>query len=191
MTAPGRGTMRCDYAGCSRPATIDIDAWAYCPDHAGRQHLDAVPPTAKPKPTVSLTAVTTQERQHGIALAGPSPIGLLLEQASGHTVAKVRRAAEKIETQLEQLRALIAEHAADEQRRRAEAAAKEKARADVARLEKQLAAAKAALRGKPAATRPSTGGPKVCTGCGAEIVRAPGQRGILPSRCTTCKAGAA
>ena len=109
-----------------------------------------------------------------------SPIAKLLEDASSHERVAVRRLGERIEADLDRLRGLLAE---DKQ--------KEKARAEVARLEAELAEAKARLRGKPT-TAPAkpTAGPKTCVGCGEEVVRKPGQRGMLPSRCDTCKAAA-
>jgi hypothetical protein len=91
-----------------------------------------------------------------------SPLGALLEQASGHGNTRVRKLAGRIETQLDELRARIAEDAA-----------KETARQEVARLEQQLAAAKARLRNGAAsstATAPAVDGrtaPLPCRkGCG-------------------------
>lgn len=196
MTTLAQGArMRCDKTGCDATATIDQDAWSFCAQHAGapvhhrRPRPSVAPPaplTPVPKPVVDLDRLTPEENRHGIrpaehpAIAGP--IGLLLEQASGHSIAKVRRAAGKIETQLDQLRTLIAELAEDENRRQADAAAKAKAKADIARLEQQLAAAKAALRGKPAAPAASvTEGrstPMVCRkGCGKVCAGAQGRAG--------------
>lgn len=184
MTAPGRGTMRCDQAGCTRAATVDQDAWAFCAEHAGRPTtrpapaVRAVPssPPAPSKPVVDLDTVTAQEQQHGVTLATPSPLGLLLEQASGHSVAKVRRLAERIESQLGDLRGLIAEHAADEQRRKAEDEARRQALAEVQRLEAALAAAKAKL-------------PRRSTGPGNRAPRTPAQ--IEAAKATLAKARAA
>lgn len=70
-------------------------------------------------------------------------LGLLLEQASAHQNPKVKRLADKIEGLLADLRALLA---ADE--------AAQEARDEIARLERQLAEAKAKLRGGPAAAAP-------------------------------------
>lgn len=85
-------------------------------------------------------------------------------------------------------RALIRDLADDERRKTAEKAAKEKARADIERLEQQLAAARAVLRGKTPA--PLTSGTKTCKDCGGPVVREPGQPGRIPSRCNDCKAKA-
>jgi hypothetical protein len=188
MTAPGH-VMRCDQAGCTAVATVEKDAWAYCAQHGG----GAARPAAKLP--VDLDQVTPQESRHGIRLAEQpataGPIGLLLEQASGHSVAKVRRLAEKIELQLDALRELIREHAAEEKRRQDEARAKAAALAEVARLEQQLAAAKAKLRGKPApAAAGKTSTERLCDQCGKPS-KAPGARGAWPRTCAACKAGAA
>lgn len=68
-----------------------------------------------------------------------SPLALLLEQASAHGNKRVRRLAEKIEGHLSDLRTLITEDAD-----------REKQRQEVARLERQLAEAKAKLHGERA-----------------------------------------
>jgi transposase-like protein len=120
------------------------------------------------------------------------PIGRLLEDASGHSVAKVRNLAAKIETQLDQLRALIREHQATEQARRAEREAKEKARAEIARLEEQLRQAKAKLRAGSATPNSSgrqpaggnvTGDYPCRKGCGKVITTA-AARGNHEKHCT-------
>jgi hypothetical protein len=100
----------------------------------------------------------------------PSPIARLLEDASAHSIAKVRTLGAKIETQLDQLRALIADHQETERAKQRAAAEKAKAQADIQRLEAELAAAKARLRGKP--TPPSS-------------VTAP----VAPSEGVTCRNG--
>lgn len=85
--------------------------------------------------------------QHEVQPPAPMPAGgshgQLLEQAAGHSVAKVRKAAERIEKQLTDLRTLIADLAANETRRKAEAAARDAATAEVKRLEAALADARA------------------------------------------------
>lgn len=80
----------------------------------------------------------------GVSMTTPtaSGIGLLLEQASGHGSSKVQRLGNKIEGLLDDLRALIKASEAQEETRQ-----------EVARLERQLAEAKAKLRGKPVAVR--------------------------------------
>lgn len=74
----------------------------------------------------------------------------LLETASKHSNPRVRKAGERVQAQLDLLRGLIDRYADDDRRRREAAEAKEKTRAEVARLERQLREAKARLRGKPA-----------------------------------------
>jgi pyruvate/2-oxoglutarate dehydrogenase complex dihydrolipoamide acyltransferase (E2) component len=188
VTAPGH-VMRCDKAGCNAAATVDQDAWSFCADHAGTPRTawkqDRRPVVSLDQPRLTQPAATAPQ-------SDPGPIGLLLEQATGHSVAKVRRLAEKIETQLDDLRRLVAEHAADEQRRQAEAAAKAAARVEVQRLEQQLAAAKAKLRGKPATAAPrpaptDSGSYDCRKGCGRTFDRPQG-RGKHELSCT---AGAA
>jgi pyruvate/2-oxoglutarate dehydrogenase complex dihydrolipoamide acyltransferase (E2) component len=164
-TAQGR-RLPCDYAGCLEPGTVEVDAWVYCDQHGGK-----TPTAPAARPTVVRTSPTITTPGAPLPPAH-SPIGLLLEQASGHSVAKVRRLAEKIELQLTDLRGLVAEHEAEEKRRKAEAAAKEKARAEVARLEAELAAAKAKLRGQAAPAIKTT--ERLCDRCGKPS-KAPGQ----------------
>lgn len=173
MTATplAQGTsLKCDAPRCNKPATVDRDVWSFCAEHANEKVASTpvrparhtvVPQTAASVPQTASPAMPQ--------VVGGGTIGLLLEQASGHSNARVRKAADRIETDLDRLRALIAGLADDERRKTAEKAAKEKARADIERLEQQLAAAKAALRGKATRT-PSVAGsgePLSCRkGCG-------------------------
>jgi hypothetical protein len=165
MTATplAQGTsLKCDAPRCDKPATVDVEAWSWCAEHANENGAPApanvTPPRAAPQPAVAINPSATGANATASPampqILGGGTIGLLLEQASGHSNARVRKAADRIETQLEQLRALVADLADDERRKKDAAAAKEKARADIERLEQQLAAAKAALRGKPRATPP-------------------------------------
>lgn len=80
----------------------------------------------------------------GVVMTTPTPdtIGLLLEQASGHGSPKVQRLAGRIEGLLDDLRGLIKASEAQEETRQ-----------EVARLERQLAEAKAKLRGGTVAVR--------------------------------------
>lgn len=155
MTVTASGTSpRCDYAGCNKAGMVAHQAWFFCDEHAAPGRAHAAKPTSTP-PLRSVPNTTLA------APPAPSPIGQLLEQASAHGNARVRKAAERIEQALDTLRATIADLAADEAHKQAEAAAKEKARAEVARLEKQLADAKAALRaGKRRATNPGNSKPR-------------------------------
>lgn len=169
--------MPCDKAGCTAPATIEKDAWAFCATHAGGDAAPAVAPrtmtSSAPSPVrPGITAPPAAEPMspERVTLA---PIGLLLEEASSHSSKRVQSLATRIEADLDKLRELIKSLADSEARKQAEKAAKEAARAEVARLEQQLAAAKAKLR-KPAASssdgpskRTWSGDPLVCRkGCG-------------------------
>lgn len=202
MTATAQGTaMKCDHPQCTAPATVEQGAWGYCAVHAGKDVASTQPVEVRPRPDLSRAhtpgAVDLRSVDTTPASApAPSGIGLLLEQASRHSNGRVRKAAERIETSLEQLRALVDSLADDERCKQAEKAAKEKARADIARLEQQLAAAKAALRGTPAPARPAkpatngdvTTSPHPCADCGGSVTRPAGIVGRFPTRCATCKA---
>lgn len=128
------GDSRKDIAQATGLTTAEIDKLAV--DFPG-------PHQARP---VALASSTTT------AVVGT--IGPLLEQASGHSSKRVQNLGQRIEKQLDDLRGLIASLADDERRRKTETAAKEKARAEITRLEQQLATAKAALRGKPRTSPP-------------------------------------
>lgn len=157
MTGTAQGTsIRCDNPLCSLPATIEEGVYGYCAAHAGKSGTSTAAKVTGASPAVSSLSrahtppVMASQPSPGMpTVVGGGTIGLLLEQASGHSSARVRKTADKIEAHLETLRELIKSHADDDRRRKAEQAAKEKARGDVARLEAELAAARAALRRKP------------------------------------------
>lgn len=161
-TAQGR-RLPCDQPNCNAPATVDKGAFGFCAEHG-----DYGTPAA-PRPTVVRTDLSrahtppvTLDLGGGATQTMPAPvggIGLLLEQAGAHSSKRVQNLADRIETQLEQLRALIADLADDEKRKQAEFAAKAAAKAKVARLEAELAAAKAALRRKPPSGTPAKPAP--------------------------------
>lgn len=107
------------------------------------------------KDIAQATGLTTAEIDKlAVDFPGPHQARPLLEQASGHSSKRVQNLGQRIEKQLDDLRGLIASLADDERRRKTETAAKEKARAEITRLEQQLATAKAALRGKPRTSPP-------------------------------------
>lgn len=85
--------------------------------------------------------------------------GELLEDASAHGAARVRNLGSRIENDLEKLRALLA---LDDE--------KAQVRAEVERLERELAAAKAKLRGRASVEAASTPGALVCD-CGKAFTR--------------------
>ncbi len=134
---------------------------------------------------------------HAVNIPVPSPLARLLEDASGHSASRVRKLGEKIEADLDRLREVIAEHADSERTKRAAIEAKAKARAEVERLEHELADAKARLRGKkPVVAKSGEAGPaaptepKTCVDCGQPIVREPGQMGATPRKCSACRTAA-
>lgn len=175
MTTTAQGTsIRCDSPNCALPATIEEGVWGFCATHAGKGKPDPAPPPradhlsrAHTPGPVDLrpadTPAVASPSAPMVQVMGGGTIGLLLEQASGHSNRRVVTLGEKIETQIEQLRQLIATLADDEQRKQAEIAAKAAAKEKVATLEAELKAARAALRGnKPTRTTPppsSTGTP--------------------------------
>ena len=118
--------------------------------------VTTLPPSAPlpPPPPAPLTVVPAEPGPEPTTPAAEPPVTIarLLEHASAHSNTRIRRLGEQIETQLATLRDRIAEQAQAEQAKQAELAAKAAARAEVKRLEEQLAAAKAALRGKPTTT---------------------------------------
>lgn len=201
---------RCTWASCREKATSSNEqGWNFCDEHTAadaelQQEADHVikRPAAQPLPRPTpLSSVPTTPHSPASTASAASPIGLLLEQASGHSVARVRNLASRIEKHLADLRALIAEHAKEEESRRRAEAARARARAEVERLEEQLRAAKAKLTGKPASpastaariSRPgNAGGMKTCRTCGEPATRLPGvTTGIWPSRCPKCRGAAA
>jgi multidrug efflux pump subunit AcrA (membrane-fusion protein) len=186
----------CAWAACKADATAIVGEWWFCDRHA-RQHEqieagddpdgedlpdDLLPPEAsghgteararqhhrdgeQPCGPCAAAAARAKVDREKARMTTPTPIGigLLLEQASAHSNPKVKRLGDKIEGLLSDLRALIKASEADEQ-----------VRQEVARLERQLAEAKAKLRGgKVAAVRPISDGtangrttPMECRKCG-------------------------
>lgn len=107
-----------------------------------------VTPTARPTsaPAAPVTPLTR-----------PDEIRILLNTAKGHPSKRIQAAADRIFDQVGRLRELIREDDEKNAEKRRAAAAKEAARAEVKRLEQQLADARAKLRGTkpPATTSPS------------------------------------
>lgn len=114
-----------------------------------RRGLTQFPPTTPP----STRPVTGTPPVIG---AQPTNLGDLLRHASQHPSKRIQAAAEHIIDRLTRLRTLIAEDDAKNAEKRRQAAEREAARAEVLRLEKELADARAALRPKtpPAPSRP-------------------------------------
>jgi len=143
----------CRWASCREKATgSNKQGWDFCPEHTAadaelQQEDDYVIQRAPSQPLPRATPLTS------VPSAPASPLGLLLEQASGHSAPKVRRLAQRIDNHLIALRALLLEHSAQEKARQAADKAQAEVRAEVGRLEEQLRAAKAKL-GKPASGGP-------------------------------------
>lgn len=114
-----------------------------------------VTPLAAVKPAPE-TGADTEQGKAGVRPATRD----LIEEGKASSVARVRRAAEKAQAALDHLAAVIDETREAEAAKRAAEAEKAAARRKVAELEAQLAAAKAALRGKPAPTAAATGDAK-------------------------------
>lgn len=160
----------------------------------------STPPT--PQEAAMTAPASIPSRPFVVPGSVPSPINQLLEQASAHSSAKVRRLAERIESQLDDLREVIRATAKQEAARKAAEAERAKAKADVERLAAELAAARAKLgpaKKKSGTSRPKgpvtdggqAVGPQPCAGCGGQVTRAAGTAGRWPSQCATCKSSAA
>lgn len=202
MTATAQGTaLRCDAPGCTKPGTIAKDAWSFCPDHAGKDAAEtaaATPSRPRPVPVPSTPTTTVPTKVAPPPTVPPQPlgggIGQLLENASGHSNPRVRRLGEKVETTIDQLRALITDLAADEKRKQDAIRAKAEAKAEVERLQRELAQARAKLRpakAKTTKTAPRSGdiaiAPQPCTSCGGPKTRPAGTNGRWPNQCQTCR----
>jgi hypothetical protein len=115
-----------------------------------------------------------------VALVPTDARRTLVEQARTHSNKRVQNLGRRAEQLLSDLATLIADTAVDEQRKQAERAAKQKARADVERLQRELAAARAKLRGNTRTTPPPiarpAGDPLPCRkGCGRTSPRPQGR----------------
>lgn len=143
-------------------------------------------------PNPALSRAITSASPAPVALvdgAQPLTIARLLEEASVHSNGSIRRAGTLIEQKLDQLRQQMKTLAADEAAKQRAAAEKARQKAEVTRLEQELAAAKAALKGQsartPSTSASSSGGELVCRkGCGATY-GSPQGRGKHEKTCTT------
>lgn len=95
------------------------------------------------------------------SLTKPDEIRVLLNTAKAHPSKRIQNAANRVFDQIGKLRDLIAEDEQKHAAKRAESAAKEKARARIKALEAEIAAEKAKLRGKPVAS--ATDAPRATT----------------------------
>lgn len=116
---------------------------------------------ARPTPLAAVKTApqTGADAEQGKAGVRPATRDLI-DEGKASSVARVRRAAEKAQAALDHLAVVIDETREAEAAKRAAEAEKAAARRKVAELEAQLAAAKAALRGKPAPTAAATGDAK-------------------------------
>lgn len=97
------------------------------------------------------------ETASGQATAEAMRLRTLINTAKGIDDKRIQRALDKALTALTALQAEVTTWTAAAEERKRETEAREKAAAEVARLERELAAAKAKLRGPGRKTRPSTG----------------------------------
>jgi len=107
---------------------------------------------AAPRPaTTSPSSVTNPDAR---PVGAPDEIRVLLNTGKNHTSKRIQKAADRVFDAIGHLRDLLAEDQEKNAARRAEEAQKAAARAEIQRLEKALADAKAKLRGgsKPVAT---------------------------------------
>jgi len=110
------------------------------------------PTPAAPRPaTTSPSSVTSPDAR---PVGAPDEIRVLLNTGKTHTSKRIQKAADRVFDAIGHLRDLLAEDQEKNAARRAEEAQKAAARAEIQRLEKALADAKAKLRGgsKPVAT---------------------------------------
>lgn len=134
------------------------------PDRTGEKRPDerpfrlTSPTTTRPAPTPQPTAPSR-----------PDGIQALIATAKGHDSKRIQNAADKVLDGLDRLRTLMREDEEKHAARRAAAAEKAEARAEVERLQQQLAEARAKLRGN---TGPAVDGKTSTVGPSAADVRA-------------------
>lgn len=124
-------------------AKIDRDQSAL-PEGRDIQTAPRVPRPA----TTSPSSVTSPDAR---PVGRPDEIRVLINTAKAHPSKRIQQQANRVLDAIGRLRDLITEDEAKHAARRQEEAEKAAAKAEIARLEKQLAAAKAKLRGKPVA----------------------------------------
>lgn len=117
----------------------------------------AVTRPARPS-TTSPSSVTNPDAR---PVGQPDEIRVLINTAKSHPSKRIQAAGERVLDAVGRLRDLITEDQAKHAERRRADAAKAEQRAEVQRLERQLAAAKAKLRGTPTMTAEQGGGPRL------------------------------
>lgn len=121
-------------------------------DDADRALPESTTPTApRPAPVAARPTPPPPETP----LTRPDEIRVLINTGKGHDSKRIQAAADKVLDAVDRLRTLIDEDQAKHAERRARDAEKAAARAEIERLEKQLAAAKAKLRGGSAPKAPT------------------------------------
>lgn len=130
------------------------------------QQAAALPTRTEPTRIPTQPQPTPAAQGGGVAApAKPDEIRILLNTAKGHPSKRIQAAADRVFDQLDRLRGMIREDEEKHSEKRKAEAEKAKIRAEVERLEHELAAAKAKLRGKPiATTSPTTAQPRPSTG---------------------------
>lgn len=164
---------RCSWASCREQATTRASGWDFCATHAAAdaamQSGDDPDPEDLPDdflaPEATGHGTEAREKQHRrdgeqpcapclaaatraaedrrrakMTTALPNSIADVLERASGHPDVKIKRLADKAETAIADLRTALKDYEA-----------KDEIRAEVERLERALAEAKAKLGAKPTA----------------------------------------
>lgn len=163
-------------------ATADLAPKPEAPRPAAATGTRPPVAAAAPRPaTTSPSSVTAPEAR---PVGPPDEIQVLLNTAKGHPSKRIQNAANRVFDDLDRLRALIREDQEKHAARRQAEAEKAQVRAEVERLQRQLADAKAKLRGTSSATTPTRdGGPSIAeirAWAKANGVECPG-RGRLPA----------
>lgn len=166
----------------SRHGYPDTEKLAWAADivekkiHDGATDLPAgrpLPKTTGAAPTSPAAAPVPHPAHAPEPLTRPDEIRVLLNTAKAHPSKRIQAQANRVFDAVDRLRELLREDEEKHAERRKADAAKAAARAEVERLEAQLTAAKAKLRGKPAAAKkshPLTKGEHPCRNEGCDKV---------------------
>lgn len=119
----------------------------------GGTRLTELRPTPPPRPGDRVTVVQTDE------------VMAVLNGAKGHSSKRIQAAANKALDAIAKVRQLVVEDEKKHAERRKAEKARREARAEVDRLEQQLAEAKAKLRGKPVESAAAEDGMHPCLEC--------------------------
>lgn len=116
-----------------------------------QNQVDSEIPVRQEEPPSRPRVVSPEPRPTPAQLTKPDEIRVLLNTAKAHESKRIQAAANRVFDQLDKLRALVDADEKKKAEKRRQEASRAQARAEVARLEKELAAAKAKLR-KPRTT---------------------------------------